>query len=43
MIAVRIEGLPPAVTTHTYPGARDMVRFQSTQTALDRIRRMLTV
>lgn len=43
VIAVRIEGLPLAVTIHTYPGGRDMVRFQSTQTALDRIRRMLTV
>ncbi|HJR60239.1 MAG TPA: competence/damage-inducible protein A [Vicinamibacterales bacterium] len=42
VIAIRIDGQPLSVRTHLFPGGRDMVRFQSTQTALDRIRRMLT-
>jgi nicotinamide mononucleotide (NMN) deamidase PncC len=41
VIAVLIEGMPLYIGTHLFPGGREMVRLQSTQTALDRVRRML--
>jgi nicotinamide-nucleotide amidase len=42
VIAVRVPGHPLAVHTHLFVGGRDMVRHQATQTALDRIRRLLS-
>lgn len=41
VIAVRIEGQPLSVRTQLFSGARDIVRFQATQAALDGVRRML--
>ena len=41
VIAILMAGRPLEVRTHLFPGGRDMVRLQSSQTALDRIRRML--
>jgi nicotinamide-nucleotide amidase len=41
VIAVLIAGQPLLVRTHLFPGGREMVRLQSTQMALDRVRRML--
>ena len=41
VIAILMDGQPLAVRTHLFPGGREMVRLQSTQMALDRIRRML--
>jgi nicotinamide-nucleotide amidase len=41
IIAVLIDGKPLEIRTHLFPGGREMVRLQSTQTALDRVRRML--
>ena len=41
VIAVLTTGKPLLIKTHLFPGGREMVRHQSTQTALDRIRRML--
>ncbi|CAN5796890.1 competence/damage-inducible protein A [soil metagenome] len=40
-IAVRVDGQPLSLRTHLFPGARDIVRFQATQTALDGVRRIL--
>lgn len=42
VIAVQVPGRPLAVHTHLFVGGRAMVRHQATQTALDRIRRLLT-
>jgi nicotinamide-nucleotide amidase len=39
--AVQIADQPLSATTHRFPGGREMVRLQSTQAVLDRIRRML--
>jgi nicotinamide-nucleotide amidase len=41
IIAVLVSGHPLAVGTHSFPGGREMVRLQSTQVALDRVRRIL--
>ena len=41
VIAVRIAGRPLSVRTHLFPGGRDMVRLQATQTSLDAVRRSL--
>lgn len=41
VIAILMAGKPLSVATHVFHGARDMVRLQSTQAALDRVRRML--
>ena len=41
VIGVLVTGQQLSVETHLFPGGRDLVRLQSTQTALDRIRRML--
>ena len=41
VIAVLVEGRPLSIATHLFPGGREMVRLQSTQTALDRVRRIL--
>ena len=41
VIAVLAEGQPLWLRTHLFPGGREMVRLQSTQAALDRVRRML--
>lgn len=41
VIAVLVPGQPLSVRTELLPGGRDMVRLWSTQTALDRVRRML--
>lgn len=41
VVAIRIDGQPLSVGTHLFPGARDIVRFQATQTALDGVRRRL--
>ena len=41
VIAIRIEGQPLSVRTHLFPGARDIVRLQAAQAALDGVRRML--
>jgi hypothetical protein len=38
---VRIPGCPLSVRTHLFPGGRDMVRLQATQTSLDAVRRSL--
>ena len=39
--AIQMADQPLSVTTHRFPGGREMVRLQSTQAVLDRIRRML--
>jgi nicotinamide-nucleotide amidase len=41
VIAVRVPGRPLEVKTHLFPGGREMVRLQATQSALDRVRRLL--
>ncbi|MEO6212941.1 MAG: competence/damage-inducible protein A [Vicinamibacterales bacterium] len=41
VIAVLVAGHSLAVRTHLFPGGRDQVRFQATQTALDVVRRLL--
>jgi nicotinamide-nucleotide amidase len=41
VIAVLMDGHPLYVRTHLFPGGRELVRLQSTQAALDRVRRML--
>lgn len=41
VIAIRVDGQPLSIRTHLFPGARDIVRFQATQTALDGVRRIL--
>ena len=41
VIAVLTPGAPMRVRTHSFPGGREHVRFQSTQTALDTVRRAL--
>ena len=41
VIAVLIREQPMSVRTHLFPRGRDMVRLQSSQMALDRVRRML--
>jgi nicotinamide-nucleotide amidase len=41
VIAIRVDGHLLSVRTHLFPGARDIVRFQATQTALDGVRRLL--
>jgi nicotinamide-nucleotide amidase len=41
MIAVLVPGKPMSIRTHSFPGARDHVRFQATQAALDTLRRLL--
>ena len=41
VIAVRVAGSPIHVRTHLFPGGREHVRFQSSQAALDTLRRML--
>jgi nicotinamide-nucleotide amidase len=40
VIAVQVPGQPLHIATHLYAGSRDMVRLQSTQTALDCVRRL---
>jgi nicotinamide-nucleotide amidase len=41
VIGVRLQGQRLSVQTHLFPGGREMVRLQSSQMALDRVRRML--
>lgn len=41
VIAVAVPGAPLHVHTHLFPGGREMVRLQATQSALDRVRRLL--
>jgi nicotinamide-nucleotide amidase len=41
VIAVLVAGRPAQVRTHAFPGGREHVRFQSTQAALDGVRRQL--
>ncbi len=41
VIAVLVPGRPLYVRTHVFLGGREMVKFQSTQAALDRVRRMI--
>jgi nicotinamide-nucleotide amidase len=41
VIAVLVKGGSLSVQTHRFPGGREMVRLQSSQVALDRVRRML--
>ena len=43
VIAVIVPGQPAYVRTYTFLGGRAMVKFQATQTAMDRVRRMLAV
>jgi nicotinamide-nucleotide amidase len=43
VIATRVTEQPLSVRTHLFPGARDIVRLQATQSALDRVRRILLV
>lgn len=43
VIGVLVSGQPLSLRTHLFPGGRDMVRLQATQTALDRVRRLLMV
>lgn len=42
VIGVLVPGQPLSVQTHRFPGGREMVRLQSAQTALDRVRLMLS-
>ena len=41
VIGALVEGKPLSLRTHLFPGDREMVRFQATQTALDVVRRLL--
>ena len=41
VIAVIVPGRAAHVRTYSFVGGRDMVKFQSTQAALDRLRRMI--
>lgn len=41
VIAVRVPDRPLSVRTHVFPGGREQVRFQATQSALDGVRRLL--
>lgn len=41
VIGVLMEGEPMSVRTYSFPGSREHVRFQSTQAALDTVRRKL--
>jgi nicotinamide-nucleotide amidase len=41
VIAVEVPGRALEVRTHLFPGGREMVRLQATQSALDRVRRLL--
>jgi len=41
-IAVIVPGQPAYVRTYTFLGGRGMVKFQATQAAMDRVRRMVT-
>ena len=41
VIAVQVPGRPMHVRTYSFFGGRTQVKFQSTQTALDRVRRLL--
>jgi nicotinamide-nucleotide amidase len=41
VIAVCVPGQPVFVRTYSFIGGRTQVKFQSTQAALDRVRRML--
>ena len=43
VIAVLVPGQPVYVRTYTFMGGRAMIKFQATQAALDRVRRMLAV
>jgi nicotinamide-nucleotide amidase len=43
VIAAIVPGQPAYVRTYTFLGGRAMVKFQSAQAAMDRVRRMLTV
>jgi nicotinamide-nucleotide amidase len=43
VIAVIVPGAPVYVRTYAFMGGRAMVKFQATQAALDRVRRMLSV
>ena len=43
VIAVLVPGQPVYVRTYSFIGGRAMVKFQATQAAMDRIRRMLAV
>ena len=43
VIAVLVPGQPIYVRTYSFIGGRAMVKFQATQAAMDRIRRMLAV
>lgn len=42
VIAVIVPGQPVYVRTYTFMGGRSMVKFQATQAALDRVRRLLS-
>jgi len=42
VIAAIVPGQPAYVRTYTFLGGRAMVKFQATQAAMDRVRRMLT-
>jgi nicotinamide-nucleotide amidase len=41
VIAVLVDGHPLAIRTYLFPGGRDQVRLQASQTALDVVRRLL--
>jgi nicotinamide-nucleotide amidase len=41
VIGVQVPDRPLSVHTHLFPGGRDMVRLQATQSALERVRRLL--
>jgi nicotinamide mononucleotide (NMN) deamidase PncC len=41
VIAVAVPDKPPDVRTYHFMGDRSMIKFWSTQTAMDRIRRLL--
>jgi len=43
VIAAIVPGKPAYVRTYSFLGGRAMVKFQATQAAMDRVRRMLTV
>jgi len=43
VIAAIVPGQPAYVRTYTFLGGRAMVKFQATQAAMDRVRRMLTL